>query len=145
MRTPTLQRDRGPFNGPLPRRVHHLKHLLRDFKQILHTDAEDAESVALMESLVARFHRFDRTRKWGPSVWVRYRDDAAPVLLDLGDLRRDLDEMFKRLFARPRDADAAFGWITEYEELTHDLGVREYLENEDAARRSSRPPPAPGN
>lgn len=118
---------------PKSLRRHHLKHLFRDFKRLLGTDAVDAESFALMESLVARYHRLDRSRKCGPGEWVRYREDAAPVLLDLGDLRRDLDELFKRLFARPRDTETPFGWITEYEELTHALGVWEYLDGEAEA------------
>lgn len=39
------------------------------------------------------------------------------------------DSLACDLFAR----EAPFGCITEYEELTHELGVREYLDGEDAA------------
>lgn len=107
---------------------HHLKRLLRDFKRLLVDDERDEDALALMESLVARFHRLDCS-----GTWARYRDDAAPVLLDLDESQRELEDVFRRLFARPRDVDAPLGWITEYEELSHELGVREYLEGEDAA------------
>jgi len=120
----------GVHTAPEPKslRRHHLKRLLRDLRRLLLYDELDGDVLALMESLVERLHRLDR-----PGTWARYRDDASPVLLDLGGLQRDLDDVFKRLFARPRDVKTPFGWITEYEELTHELGVREYLDGEGAA------------
>ena len=39
------------------------------------------------------------------------------------------DSLACDLFAR----ETPFGCITEYAELTHELGVREYLNSEDAA------------
>jgi hypothetical protein len=112
---------------------HHLKRLLRDFKRLLGPDDGEGETLTFMESLIARFHKLDRTRKWGPGEWVRYRDDALPAPLDLGELQCDLDDLFKRLFARPRDVDAPFGWITGYEDEMHARGVQEYLDGEEAA------------
>jgi hypothetical protein len=108
---------------PKSLRRHNLKHLLRDFKKHLADDQPDKEALALMESLVARFHRIDR-----PGTWARYRDDAEPVSLDLGEHQRELEELFRRLFARPR-GDEDLGWIAEYEEA----GLREYLDGEEAA------------
>jgi hypothetical protein len=70
---------------------------------------------------------------YGDSTRARYRDDALPDALDLGESQSKLEDLFTRLFARPRDAEALFGWITEYEELTHELGVQEYLDSEEAA------------
>ena len=64
---------------------------------------------------------------------LRYRSNAAPVKFDLNESKRDLEEVFWRLFARPRGGEDALGWITEYEELTNELAVREDLAGEEAA------------
>lgn len=123
------------------RREHHLERLFRIFDGLLGEEERDRETLALMESLAEEFDRFDKPDikeekdrpKYGPSTRARYREDTLPDVLDLSDAQRDLDDVFQRLFARPRDAEAPFGWIAEYEELTHDLGLREYLDGEAEA------------
>jgi hypothetical protein len=115
--------------GPKPDapRSHSLKRLLRCLVQWLAPEEGD-ETFALVEQLVGRFHKLDPR-----GIYLRYRDDAEPVSFDLGESQRDLEELFKRLFARPHSTEDPLGWITDYQELTHELGVREHLDGEAGA------------
>lgn len=98
----------------------YLGQLMRDIKKHLADDWADGGALALVDSQIARLHRLHRHR-----TWARYRDDAAPVLLDLGEFQLDLEEEFLRLFARPR-GDGDLGWIVVYEVVVHDRGARGY-------------------
>lgn len=122
------------------RREHSLEKMFRIFDRLLGEDERDRETMSLIESLAEQFDHFDRPdlkgedgrRKYSPSTRARYRDDALPDVLDLEEVQRGLENVFMSLFARPRRKDD-LGWITEYEELTHELGVREHLDGEEAA------------
>jgi hypothetical protein len=118
---------RHPGPEPDAPRDHDLERLLRCLVLWLAPEEGD-ETITLVEHVVGRFHKLDPR-----STYLRYRNNAKPVTFDLNESQRDLEEVFKRLFARPRGTDDPVGWITEYEELTHELCVREHLDGEAGA------------
>lgn len=113
--------------GPEPEapRSHNLKRLLRCLEEWLQPAEDRAETVALLARLVERFHKLDPR-----GTYLRYQDSDKAVAFDLEESQRELEDTFQRLFARPRDAEAQYGWITEYEELSHELTLREYFAGE---------------
>lgn len=101
---------------------HDLADLLNKLKGAL-TRANDArQDLGTLPTLVQRLHAQDEE-----GTWARYRDDNARAELDLEAAQSDLEQVFRDLFAHDDAPGAAFGWVTEYAYLIHELIVHEEL------------------